>query len=417
MIPDTSQAVYSFLARLRELDIQLSVDGDRLRCNAPAGVITPEIRQKLLERKDAIIGHLRLYGQDTLSSSAISNDREGAKSHILSFAQQRLWFLDQMDVGSFNYNIWGMMWLEGVLKISALEGALSEIIRRHECLRSSFISDNGNPRVEISQAREWNVDFVDLTHNSVDAGKKQAIQIAKQEGQRPFDLSKGPLVRASVMRLAENLHGLFLCVHHIVSDGISLGIFIKELQALYEAYSVGKPSPLPRLPLQYGDYARWQREKWESGEMAGQLEYWKKQLGGRLPVLDFPADHVRPAIQTFHGSRVVVEVSPELTEVLKELSRRERRTFFMTLVAAFKVLVFRHTGAEDVIVGSPIAGRTRPEFESLMGFFVNTLVLRTDLSGNPSFRELLSRVCGVALQAYNNQDVPFDKLVEALRPE
>ena len=212
-------------------------------------------------------------------------------------------------------------------------------------------------------------------------------------------------------------YGLYTCVHHIVSDAFSFKVFIEELEALYPAFCLGQPTALPELPFQYSDFARWQRERWERGEMAAQLEYWKNQLRGKLPIVDLPSDHIRPPVQSFRGSRLSLEVPGPLTTSLQDLSRQEKTTLFMTLLAAFQVLLSRYTGLDDVIVGTPVAGRIRPELEKLIGCFINNLVLRTDLSGHPTFRELLARVRDVALGAFANQEVPFDQLVEVLRPE
>jgi aspartate racemase len=244
-----------------------------------------------------------------------------------------------------------------------------------------------------------------------------ALQLAAGEAEQPFDLAQGPLLRDSLLRLGEQDHVLVLTMHHIISDVWSVHLFFRELWALYEAFSSGKPSPLPELPIQYADFAHWQRQ-WLQGELLeGQLSYWKSHLGGPIPVLQLPSILPRTAVQTFRGARQYSLLPPTLLQSLETLAREEGATLFMTLLAAFKALLYRYAGEEDILVGTPIAGRTRVELEGLIGCFVNTLVLRTNLSGDPTFRELLRRVREVAIAAYAHQDLPFDMLVEALRPE
>src|SRR5262249_10220315 len=237
-----------------------------------------------------------------------------------------------------------------------------------------------------------------------------------EEAQRPFDLAHGPLVRTTLLRLASEDHVLLLTLHHIIFDGWSTEVFWRELVALYSAIDTGQPLSLPALPIQYADFAVWQRQWFQGEVLAAQLAYWKRQLGNDLPVLNLPTDWPHPSIQTFRGARHTVGFPQRLSAALKALSQQEGVTLFMTLVAAFQTLLFRYTGQTDLVVGTPIAGRTRVETESLLGFFVNTLVLRTDLSGNPLFRKLLGRVREVTLGAYDHQDLPFEKLVEALQP-
>src|SRR5438034_897171 len=238
-----------------------------------------------------------------------------------------------------------------------------------------------------------------------------------EESGTPFDLGRGPLLRGKLLRLGEEEHALLLTMHHIVSDGWSVGVLVRELGVLYEAYAGGKESPLPELPIQYADYAEWQREYLQGEVLEEQLGYWRKQLGGELPVVELPGDHVRPAVRSYRGAQQELRVSREVTEKLKQRSREEGATLFMTLLAAFDVLLARYSGQEELVVGTPIANRTRVETEELIGCFVNTLVLRVDASGNPSFCELLRRVKQVALEAYAHQDIPFEKLGEELQPK
>jgi len=334
----------------------------------------------------------------------------------LSFAQQRLWFLDQLEPGNAFYITWRVLRLVGNLDLRALEKAFAAIVRRHESLRTRFESVEGRPVQIVEEDVRFDLPLVDLTALREEEGKAAAARRAAQEIARPFELSAVPLLRATALRLSEDEHVLVIAMHHIVSDGWSMSILVRELAAFYEESSGGRPAALPELPIQYADFARWQRE-WLRGEaLEKRLAYWRKQLSS-LPVLELPTDHPRPPAQSFRGARHSISLSKKLTAALKELSQREGATLYMTLLAAFQTLLMRYTGQEDVAVGSPIAGRNRAEIEGLIGFFVNTLVLRTDLSGDPSFRELLARVREVALGAYDHQDLPFEKLVEELQPQ
>jgi amino acid adenylation domain-containing protein len=335
----------------------------------------------------------------------------------LSFAQMRLWFLDQLAPGTPVYNTPNTLRLSGALNVPALEQSLNEIVRRHEVLRTTFATVEGEPVQVIAEARSLTVPVVDLTQLPDTERDRQAQRLANEEAQRPFDLEQGPLVRASLIRLAEDDHFFLLTMHHIISDGWSLLLFFQELSTLYDAFSQGERSPLEDLPIQYADYAAWQRQ-WLQGEvLEKQLAYWRKQLGGNLPVLELATDRPRPAVQTYAGARSTLILSEQLTGDLAALSQREGTTLFMMLLAAFKVLLYRHTGQEDIIVGSPIANRPQTETEELIGLFLNNLALRSDLSGDPSFREVLARVRKTALEAYAHQDVPFEKLIEELNPQ
>jgi hypothetical protein len=258
---------------------------------------------------------------------------------------------------------------------------------------------------------------VDLSALPPDLREDEARRRAGEEAALPFDLARGPLLRARLLRLAEEEHVCLLTMHHIVSDGWSMGVLVREVGALYEAFSRGEESPLTELPIQYADYAVWQRN-WLQGEvLAEEMRYWREQLGGELPVLELPTDYARPGVQSFRGGKYNLVVAPETLGALKSMSRDEGVTLFMLLVAAFQTLRYRYSGQADLIVGTPIANRNRGETEQLIGFFVNTLAIRTDLSGNPTFRQLLRRVKEVMLGAYTHQDVPFEKVVEELQPE
>jgi amino acid adenylation domain-containing protein len=335
----------------------------------------------------------------------------------LSFAQERLWFIDRLEPGSAVYNMPAALRLAGALDPAAMERALGEIVRRHEALRTTFGQVDGSPVQVIAPFGGFALPLEDLSALG-DADREAAVrQRAGEEARRAFDLSAGPLFRAALLRLEAEEHVLLLSMHHIVSDGWSMGVFFRELSALYEAYRDGRESPLPELAVQYADYALWQREQLAGEVLERQLAYWKERLADAPALLELPIDHPRPAVQTYRGAAVPVELAPELLERLRALGRGEGATLYMTLLAAFQVLLGKYAGSEDVVVGSPIAGRTRAEVEELIGFFVNTLVLRTDLGGDPSFRDVLRRVREATLGAYAHQEVPFEKLVAELQPE
>ncbi len=335
----------------------------------------------------------------------------------LSFAQRRLWFLNQLDPDSPHYNIPMALRLSGALDTDALTRALNEIIRRHEVLRSTYQLDSDSPVQVIAAELKIDMPLVDLTY--VPAGRKEAAvrQFAIENGRHIFNLQRGPLVRASLLQLADHDHVLLLNFHHIANDGWSIWQFANELAPLYEAFRENGPSPLPELPVQYGDFAVWQHE-WLQGEtISRQLDYWKQQLAGAPDTLELPTDHRRPDVLSLRGTTEKAVFPRELVDRLNGFSRQQGATLFMALLAAYQTLLHRYTRQEDIVVGSPIAGRTRAEIEDLMGFFVNTLLMRTDLSGDPTFVELLQRVRTTALGAYSNQDLPFEKLVEVLQPD
>ena len=333
-----------------------------------------------------------------------------------SFAQGRLWFLDQFEPGSSVYNIPLVLKLEGVLDVEALEAALNVLVERHEALRTRFGVDEGDPVQLVAAALKVPLPVDDLGGVEEEEQEAELQKRVQSEADMPFDLAQGPLLRARLLRLGERNHVLVLTLHHIISDGWSMGVLIRELSALYRACGEGAPSPLPALPVQYADYAIWQRDWLQGAVLDKQLSYWREQLKD-LPVLDLPTDRPRPAMQSFRGALIGFDLPESLTKGLEALSQRAGVTLFMTLLAAFQLLLQRHSGQDDIVVGSPIAGRNKVEVEGLIGLFVNTLVLRTDLSGDPTFMELLGRVREVALGAYAHQDLPFDKLVEELQPE
>lgn len=335
----------------------------------------------------------------------------------LSFAQQRLWFLHQLEPDNPAYNMFGALRLNGRLDAAALERAIAELVARHEPLRTTFDVVDGRPVQIIAESLRIPLPLTDLATLSDDDRDAEVLRMIDVESKRPFDLAAGPLLRLALLRLAEEDHTLFISMHHIISDAWSIAVFTRELATLYEVFTTGGASQLPLLPLQYADFARWQRE-WLQGEnLERELAFWKRQLEGAPPVLELPTDKPRPEVQSFRGARHHQLLSTELLDGLKTLSRSENSTAFMTLLAAFNVLLHRYTGQEDIVVGTDIANRNRQELENLIGFFVNHPVLRTRMDSNPTFRELLQRVREVTLDAYAHQDLPFDKLVSALRPE
>ena len=342
--------------------------------------------------------------------------RASRESAPLSFAQQRLWFLNQLEPESSFYNEPRVVRLTGYLNVEALEKSFNQIIARHEALRTVIAVVDGNPVQRIADRRIIELPVIDLrTFNSQDRDI-QARRVITETIRRPFELSKDLMLRVLLLRLDDKEHILVLVKHHIASDGWSSGILWREVAAFYTAFSSGQPHDLPDLPVQYADYAAWQREWLQGDVLETQLSYWQKQLAN-LPPLLLPTDRPRPAVQAFRGAKQTMVLSQDLSRALKELSRQEGVTLFMTLLAVFQVLLHRYTGQEDIAVGSLTAGRNRTEIEGLIGFFVNTLVLRADASGNPTFREFLGRVRESCLGAYAHQELPFEKLVEELKPE
>ncbi|ARU63632.1 hypothetical protein CBW65_23400 [Tumebacillus avium] len=335
--------------------------------------------------------------------------RTGDRPARLSSSQQRLWFLDKMEPNSTSYNMPYRIELQGPLDAHVLEKALNEIVERHEILRTSFAAQDGET-VQVVHSMQA------VAMPLVQADRADLPRLAMAEAQQPFSLTQGPLLRATLVRTGELEHTLLLTLHHIVFDGWSMNILLKELTVLYEAFAKGAPSPLAELSLQYGDYAEWQQD-WLNGEgRQKQVSYWKETLSGAPVVLDLPADHPRPLVQTHRGGNVSFALPKELAAELKAWSKQEDVTLFMTLFSAFSVLLSRYSGQEDLLVGAPFAGRSQREAEGMIGFFVNTLVLRADLSGEPLMAELARRVKDAVTGALSHQELPFDKLVEELQP-
>ena len=343
--------------------------------------------------------------------------REKRNRTPLSFAQQRLWFLAQLEPDSHFYNISKAVKLTGDLNVPVFQQALDAVVAHHEVLHTNYIAENGNPIQVVTVPRSVELSIVDLQQYERAEQETQIQKLLQQESQRTFDLTSDMMLRGCLLKLAPQEYILLLVMHHIASDGWSIGILWQQLTQLYQAFLEERPNPLKTLPVQYADYGVWQRE-WLSGEILDrQLSYWQQQLAGAEPLLELPTDRPRPAVQTYRGASQSFTLLKSLSDRLKHLSRQEGVTLYMSLLAAFQTLLYRYSRQENIALGSPIAGRNRAEIEGLIGFFVNTLVLRTDLSGNPSFKELLTRVRSVTLDAYSHQDFPFEKLVEELNPE
>jgi amino acid adenylation domain-containing protein len=334
----------------------------------------------------------------------------------LSFAQERLWFLNQLEGESATYNMVSTWQLNGTISITALESAVNEIIRRHEVLRTTFKTEKGSPIQVIAEAKPIAIPVIDLQQIPETEPANLVQQWVSEEAQRPFNLATDSLVRVKLLRLSSESHLLTITIHHIVFDGWSMGVFWQELSALYKAFSCGENSPLTELPIQYADYALWQREWLKGNVLETQLNYWQQELQGAPPLLELPYDRPRPSVQTFRGGTETFQLSKELTEKLHNLSQRSGCTLFMTMLAAWSSWLYRYSGQSDILVGSPIANRNRPEIEPLIGFFVNTLVMRTQFKDDRSFADVLKNVRQTALDAYAHQDLPFEQLAIELQP-
>ncbi|NCS48327.1 MAG: AMP-binding protein, partial [Microcystis aeruginosa BK11-02] len=407
--------VGEFLAYLKGLDIKLWLEGEKLRFQAPKGVMTPEIKEEIAAQKTEILDFLKAAKIPTntvdLEIIPVSRDQDLP----LSFAQQRLWFLQQLSPDSHSYNLLEALRLEGNLNLLALEQSLSELIRRHEILRTTFPMVEGQPIQRIAPPSPVSLPLEDLQGLSKNEQTEHLQEIAIAFSLKPFNLAKESLVQFKLIKLGSQEYVLLLKMHHIIYDGWSLSIFFDELSQLYAAFVQGLPSPLAKLSIQYADFAVWQRQ-WLTGEvLERQLNYWQKQLQDAPTILELPTDYPRPPIPSFRGDGQVFRLNQDLTQRLKRLSQESGATLFMTLLAAFFVLISRYSGQLDVLVGSPIANRNSSAIEKLMGFFANTLALRGDMSGNPSFLELLERVKQTTLSAYAHQDLPFEMLVEKLQ--
>jgi len=402
-----------FLTELSDMGVKLWTDGDQLRVRAPKGVLTQKQRDLLTLHKTELVTLLR---SSNMSASDIDLPLVRVGKHLdlpVSFAQQSMLFLDRLNRESSVYNVSFSIRIIGSLSVTALEQSINEIIRRHEAIRTTFVMVEGVPMQAIAPKLTITLPVVDLQGLL----ETEVQLLITKSVRQPFNLEKGPLLRVTLLRLEPESHLLILTMHHIIMDGWSMGIFLKELGSLYQAFTAGEPSPLPELTIQYADFAVWQRQ-WLTGEvLEKQLNYWKQQLADAPPLLELPIDYPRPPVQTFCGASREFQLDPHLTKQLVALSQKSDVTLFMTLLAAFAILLHRYSSQDDICIGSPFANRNRPEVRSLIGFFVNSLVLRTQIEGNPSFFEFLLHVRSLVLDAHAHQDVPFEEVVKALQPE
>ena len=408
------KTIEQFLSDLYRQEVQLWVEGDRLRCNAPEAVLTEELNTQLRMRKSEIVAFLQRH--ETVLPTTIQPVLRTAPLP-LSFAQQRLWFLEQMQSEGAVYNIPLAVQVEGFLDEEAFEASLNAIIRRHEALRTQFVMVEGVPMQAIAAPEPLTIDQHDLQAYPPEEQEAEVRRQAVQAAQTRFDLAQAPLLRVTLLRLADTQAVVLFTMHHIISDGWSMEVLLQELALFYKAALTGATVPLPPLPIQYADFAAWQRQRLQGEVLEQPLSYWREQLAGTLPVLQLPTDFARARVQTFRGAVESFALSATVSEQLKALGRAYSATLFMTLLAAFKVLLFRYTGQRDLLVGAPIANRNRAEVEGLIGFFVNTLVLRSQLTPDATFLELLEQIKTTTYQAYEHQDLPFEKLVEVLQPE
>jgi amino acid adenylation domain-containing protein len=406
------------LATLRDLNVHLYVEGDTLKCKAPKNALSDKVKVQLKAQKKQLIDLLSLAGKHG-HTPIIPVLR--TKPIPLSYAQQRLWFLDQLEPGNAFYNISVSVRLSGEVNDAALEQSLNEIVRRHENLRTTFVTTNGQAEQAIAGRLFVPVVRVDLTALPEPSRQTALLNLCHREVSIPFELSTGPLIRVTLFALSNEADKhecvLLVILHHIISDGWSSSLLIREFGSIYEAFSQGKASPLKELAIQYADFVYWQRQWLVGAVLQRQTDYWRKQLEGAPKLHELPTDRIRPGIMSYCGANYYFTVPLALTEKLHILSRSHDVTLFMTLLASFKVLLFRYSHQQDLSIGTPIANRNRLEIEDLIGFFVNTLVLRSDLSGDPQFDVLLAKVKQTVLDAQSHQDLPFEQVVEALQPE
>ncbi len=404
-----------FLEQLRRLQVHVRIEGDAVRVSAPRGVLSQELQAELARRKPEILAYMRNGGGDPGRPPMTRADRNADLP--LSFAQQRVWFLEQLEPGTSDYTIAVRKRHYGTIDVDILRRALGFLVERHESLRTTFTRVGSEPVQRIGPPRPVDVRTIDLRHLPVEARRESADRSLRIEAARPFDIERGPLFRACLIHLADDEHELLIAMHHLVADGWSIGLLAHEFGVAYEAVYNGEEPQLPELPYQYADYAVWQRE-WLTGDVLDeQARFWRNALGGAPAALELPTDYPRNQDRPRTAGGHEFGVPQEAAVALRELARSEGATLFMAALAVFDILLGRYSGQEDLVVGTPIANRAHPDVQGMVGFFANTLALRADLSGDPSFRELLARVRDHCLDAYAHQDMPFERLVEELRPE
>ncbi|WP_153015252.1 condensation domain-containing protein, partial [Pseudomonas syringae] len=402
---------YQLLELFGRHAVVLEVDGEKLRCKAPRGFLNDEMLQALKQHKAELIA--LLSGTDP---AAIPRRAAGQTAVPLSFSQRQLWFLDQMEPGNAFYNVPTAVLLKGVLDVSALERALNELIMRHEILRTTFASVDGEPRQIVHPAMPLVMPGVDLRDLSPTAREAHVRMAVEQQAKAPFDLASGPLLRASLLRLADEEYLWLYSVHHIIADGWSMGVILQEVTTVYGDFLRGQASSLAPLAVQYADYACWQQQRLGDEALAGQLDFWKRTLADAPPLLDMPADRPRPTVQRYVGATFSSTVDGTTLRALNALARQTQGTLFNVLIGALSVLLWRHSGQRDLCIGTPFANRSRPEIEPLIGHFVNTQVIRQRLDPLQTFAELLREVRATLLDVHAHQDVPFDRVVEAVNP-
>ena len=406
-----SQAVEELLVELNQRGIKLWAEGIHLRSKSPKDQLTPVLRASIREHKEELLIFLSQF--QTSHTRVPSVPR--CQNLSLSFAEQRLWFIHQLEPDIPSYNIPLAYRLRGILNNRALEESITHLIKRHESLRTTFSNKHEELVRVIANQESFVLPLIDLSALTDDKKKAEVKSQIEEEANFSFNLQDGPLLRVSLLQLADQEHIFLINMHHIISDGWSIGILWRELATLYNALCNNQSPSLPDLTIQYADFAHWQRKR--DDILSGQLAYWKKNLRDIPSILALRTDHARTNQQHYRGASVLSSISPGLTQALNSLSQRKSVTLFMLLLTVFKVLLFRYSAEEDVVVGTPIANRTMRQIESVVGFFINTLALRSNLSGNPTFTQLLAQVRHTTLDAYQNQDLPFDKLVEELSPE
>jgi len=409
--------VTKLLANLGQLGIKLWVEGENLRFKAPQGALTPELKAALSAQKNVLMEMLRTHSASGASVAPSIQPRAATGESPLSFSQERLWLIEQLEPDNAAYNIFDAIQIEGKLNFSALEQAVNEIILRHEVLRTIFISREGKPSQTVLQSVVLKLCIFDLEALPEDRQKLELQNLVREEINRPFNLARWPLLRVFLFRFTRTHHVLLLNLHHIISDGWSTGVLVSELKAIYQSFSSGSVSSLPPLPIQYADFASWQREWMKGDRLERELSFWRQQLAGAPETLQLPIDRPRPRNKSSRGAVHAFQLSPELTKAGLDLCQQKHITLFMLLLSAWDMLLQRYSGQHDFVIGTPVANRIRPELEPLIGFFVNTLALRFTLSDDWSFLQLLSHVREVTLAAQEHQELPFERLIEELQPK
>ena len=409
--------VTEFLQDLRGRGIELELSGDRLVSRAARGALTPDLASAIRERRDEIVAFLREGLAEHGMADVPPIRPVPRREHMpVSYSQERLWYLNQVEQNPAVYNLPLSFRMVGPLRVDLLQRCLAAIEERHEALRTTIEMVAGEARQRIHGPRGLPLSIVDLRPGHAAPGAPALQELLQREAMSSFDLAAGPLARATLIRTADQEHYFLLLMHHVISDGLSTQIILRDLVALYEAFGRGEPSPLPPLPVQFADYASWQRG-WLQGEaLDRQLRYWRERLVAPLPVLGLPTDKPRPALRTANGAKEPFRLSTELAATLSRIAREEGATTFMALLSLYFVLLHRETQQEDLIVGTPVANRIRRESTDIVGFIANTVVLRVSLAGDPSFREVIRRVRDACVGAFRHQDMPFQKIVEVVNP-